>query len=81
MPVFWLIIVIGGTQTPMRVGNFPNLESCKKAATEMVRGSVTGTPSGTITPTAGPAPNVSYVCVQAGTETTPEMRSGRGSRR
>lgn len=79
MPVFWLIIVIGGTQTPLRVGNFPDLGSCQKAATEMVRGSVTG--AGATAATTGAAPNVSYVCVQAGTETTSEVPKARRSRR
>jgi hypothetical protein len=74
MPVFWLVIVIGTAQ-PLHVGNFADVEACKKAASEMVRGSVTGsttatgTGAGATTGTnAGPAPNVAYVCVEAGTE-------------
>ena len=87
MPVFWLIIVIGGAQTPFHVGNFADAEACKKAATEMVRGSLTGMGSSTGT-IAGPAPNVQYVCVEAGTEVaapgppTPKRKPRRrGSRR
>ena len=52
MPIFSLIILIGTSQTPLNVGNFKDLDSCKKAATEMVRGSVTGTATGLA---AGPA--------------------------
>ena len=98
MPVFWLVIVIGTAQTPLHVGNFADVEACKKAAIEMVRGSLTGstmatgTGAGTTTGTiAGPAPNVAYVCVEAGTEgptvaapgkPTPKGKPrGRGSRR
>jgi hypothetical protein len=73
MPIFWLIIVIGTSQTPFHAGNFSDVEACKKAATEMVRGSLTGSTTGTgalgTTGTiAGPAPNVQYVCVEAGSE-------------
>jgi hypothetical protein len=73
MPIYWLIIVLGTAQTPFHAGNFADVEACKKAATEMVRGSLTGSTTGTgalgATGTiAGPAPNVQYVCVEAGTE-------------
>ena len=72
MPVFWLVLLIAGTQTPLHVGNFPNPESCQKAAIEMVRGSLLGTASAAtvgagVGVSAGPAPNVGYVCVQAST--------------
>jgi hypothetical protein len=58
--VFWLVILIGAAHTPLHVGNFPNLDSCQKAANEMVRGSGAG-------PAAGQAPYAAYVCVQANT--------------
>ena len=43
MAIFWLVILIGAAQAPLHVGNFPNLDSCQKAANEMVRGSGAGT--------------------------------------
>ena len=82
MPTYWLIIVIGTSQTPFHAGNFADV-----AATEMVRGSLTGSTTGTgalgTTGTfAGPAPNVQYVCVEAGTEaptvTAPGTSTPRG---
>ena len=42
MAIFWLVILIGAAQAPLHVGNFPNLDSCQKAANEMVRGSGAG---------------------------------------
>jgi hypothetical protein len=70
MPVFWLIIVIGTAQTPFHAGSFADVEACKKAATAMVRGSLTGSAmtmgAGATGSIAGPAPNVQYVCVEAG---------------
>ena len=68
MPVFWLIIVIGTAQTPFHAGTFGDVEACKRAATEMVRGSLTGSTTGALGGNTGPAPNVQYVCVEAGTE-------------
>jgi hypothetical protein len=62
MAIFWLVILIGAAQAPLHVGNFPNLDACQKAANEMVRGSGAGTGA-----TAGSAPYVAYVCVQANT--------------
>ena len=62
MAIFWLVILIGAAQAPLHVGNFPNLDSCQKAANEMVRGSGAG--AGTA---VGTSPYVAYVCVQANT--------------
>ena len=72
MPVFWLVVLIGATSAPLHVGNFPSLDSCRKAASEIVRGSMMGTaPAPTVGAGSGaivgPAPNVAYVCVQAST--------------
>ena len=70
MPIFWLVVLIGATSTPLHVGNFPDLNSCQKAASEIISGSMRGTAT-TVgagsAAIAGPTPNVAYVCVQATT--------------
>ena len=60
MAVFWLVLLIGGAHTPLHVGNFTNLDTCQKAANEMIRGSGAGS-------SAGSAPYAAFVCVQANT--------------
>ena len=62
MVIFWLVISIGAANAPLHVGNFPDLDTCQNAGSEMARGSGAG--SGTA---VGVAPYVAYVCVRANT--------------
>ena len=62
MAVFWLVLAMNASNYPLHVGNFPNLNSCEKAATEMRRGSASGLKSG-----ASMAPYSTWACVQANT--------------
>ena len=62
MAVFWLVITLNAANYPVHVGNFPNLDSCEKAANEMRRGSASGLKTG-----PSMSPYSTWVCVQVNT--------------
>ena len=62
MPVFWLILIIGGGAPMMHVGTFLSLENCEAAAGRDVF--VDRTPRNPTQPPPPPEAHF-YVCVQA----------------
>jgi hypothetical protein len=59
--MYWLIIIVGVAGTPMHVGNFKNLESCKSAWT---------TKSDLFNPSKEDARVPTYLCIPASEEGT-----------